>query len=170
MARTFTPKQYPSLVALIHQCVLHAPNGLDAHEVLTLMGYDSYGTGMAELTQEGRKFDADRVLPAMDATDSDAPMHFLARQRGGAFVKLPDPAMCRDAALLQTLAASVKEFGEFAAETAKNISDGDIPQDQLYRIDKEADEAIEAIMAMKKLARITHEKQYGGAASAGGRQ
>lgn len=161
MTRTFIPKKHPSLVAVIHQCVLHAPNGLGAHEVLTLMGYDSYGTGMAELTQEGRKFDADRVLPAMDATDSDAPLHFLARQRNGVFLHLPEPAQ-GGGALAEALAASAKEYAEFMQETAVSISDGRIPRDQLDRITKEGQEAVEAILAMMKLARITHEDQYGG--------
>ena len=61
---------------------------------------------------------------------------------------------------MKQLAASVKEFGEFAAETAKDISDGDIPKDQLDRIIKEGHEALEAIMAMITLARKTHEEQY----------
>lgn len=160
MARNFTLKTYPSLVAVVHQCVLHAPNGLGAYDVLSLMGYDSYNTGMAELTQEGRKFDADRVLPAMDATGSDAPLHFLARHRGGVFVKTPEAAPCA-ACLVRALADSIREFGQFAAETATDIADGDITRDQLGRIRKEGCEAIEAIAAMIKTAEAAHEKQYG---------
>ena len=165
MSRNFTSKNHPSLVAVLHQCVKRAPNGLTPYEIAEIVYPDSssaYNTMMAELTQGDRKFDADRVLAIVDATDSDAPIYFLARERGGAFVKLPDPALCKDAALFQTLAASVREFGEFAAEAANDISDGDIPRDQLDRINKEADEAVEAIVAMKKLALATHEKQYGG--------
>lgn len=164
MSRNFTPQTYPSLVAVLHKCVLRAPNGLTAHEVAELVYADSsspYATMMAELTQHDRKFDADRVLPVMDATGSDAPMHFLARNLGGVFIRIPAPAECAGE-LVQALSASIKESGEFFAETAQHISDGDIPRDQLDRITKEGQEALEAIMAMMRLARETHEKQYGG--------
>ena len=83
---------------------------------------------------------------------------------------LPDPAQC-SSELLASLAASIKEFGEFASETAKHIADGDLPRDQLDRITKEGQEAVEAILAMMKLARVTHEAQYGPRPSAcGGRK
>lgn len=163
MARNFTPKRFPSLVALVHKCVLNSPNGLDAHDIAPLAGYEgdsAYTTMMAELTQPGRKCDMDRLLSFMDATGSDAPLHFLARNRGGVFLRTPDPAK-GGGELAATLAASAKEYAEFMQETAVSISDGDIPADQLARMSKEGQEAVEAILAMLRLARVTHEARYG---------
>lgn len=160
MARNFAPRSYPSLVAVVHQTVLHAPNGLDAHSVAPLAGYDSYQTMMAELTQDGRKCDMDRLLPLMDATGSDAPLEFLARHRGGVFLRTPEPAES-GGELAAALGRSVKEFGEFMEQVALSISDGDIPADQLARMSKEGEEAVEAILAMLRLVRFTHEAQYG---------
>lgn len=166
MSANFACKTYPSLAAVLHAAVKNAPSGLDARTISDMVG-KPYQTLMSELSrQEGHKLGADLVLPLLEVTGSDAPLHWLARQRGGAFVPLPAAAES-NVELVATLAVSVREFGEFAAETAANISDGDIPADQLDRIDKEGDEAIEAILAMKKLAGLTHERQYGRACGGG---
>jgi hypothetical protein len=159
--RSFIPGEYPSLTAVCHQTVLRAPSGLTAHSIAELCGYSNYNTLMSEVSgQPGHKLGADKLLPLMDVCGSDAPVEFLARERGGMFIRTPEAAE-GGGELARTLAASVKEFGEFMQETAASISDGRIPLDQLDRINKEGMEAVEAIMAMLKLARITHEAQYG---------
>jgi hypothetical protein len=141
--------------------VLRAPSGLTAHSIAELAGYSTYNTMMSELSgQPGHKLGADKVLPLMDACGSDAPVEFLARERGGVFIRTPEAA-AGGGELARTLAASVKEFGEFMQEAAAGIADGQIPRDQFDRITKEGMEAVEAIMAMLKLARVTHEAQYG---------
>ena len=151
--------EFPSLTAVLHELVKHAPSELTARTIAELAGKD-YNTLMSELSrQPGHKLGADLLLPLMEICDSDLPLTFLARQRGGVYIPLPRAAE-DPAPLMKQLAASVKEFGEFAAETAKDISDGDIPKDQLDRIIKEGHEALEAIMAMITLARKTHEEQY----------
>ncbi|MCX4310700.1 MAG: transcriptional regulator [Desulfovibrio sp.] len=152
-------KEYPSLAAVCHQVVTNAPSGLDAATIAELLG-KKYATMMSETSrQPGHKLGADMILPIMDICDSDLPLTILARQRGGVYIPLPKAAE-DPAPLMKQLAASVKEFGEFAAETAKDISDGDIPKDQLDRIIKEGHEAVEAILGMITLARKTHEEQY----------
>ena len=160
MSRSFTIKTFPSLAAVCHHMALRAPSGLPAHTIAELAGYSNYHTMMSELSgQPGHKLGADKLLALMDACASDAPVEFLARERGGAFIRMPEPAEC-NAGLVRGLAVSVKEFGEFAAETAADIEDGDIPRDQLDRITREGQEAVEAILSMMKLARATHEAQY----------
>lgn len=161
MTKNYTVRPYPSLRAVVHQMVLRAPSGLSAKTLWEPAGYSNYNTMMSELSaQEKHKLGADMLLPLMDVCQSNAPVAFLARERGGVFIPLPQPAE-GGAELVQMLARSIKEFGDFAAETAQDISDGDIPAEQLARIEREGDEAIEAIMRMKKLARVTHEQQYG---------
>jgi hypothetical protein len=161
MSRNFTPREYPSLTAVCHQMALRAPSGLTAHSVAELCGYSNYNTFMCEISgQPGHKLGADKLLALMDACASDAPLEFLARERGGVFIRTPEAAE-GGGELARTLAASVKEFSEFMQETAASISDGLIPRDQLDRINKEGMEAVETIMAMLKLARVTHEAQYG---------
>lgn len=161
MVTNFTIKNFPSLAALVHQAVLRAPSGLDARSIAEVAGYTNYNTMMSELSrQPGHKLGADMLLPLMDASGSNAPVEFLARERGGVFLPLHEPAL-GGSELVQSLAASIKEFGEFAAEAAHDIADGDLPREQLDRINKEGQEAVEAIMSMMKLARTTHEAQYG---------
>jgi hypothetical protein len=139
---------------------LRAPSGLDARTIAELAGYSSYQTMMSELSgQPGHKLGADKLLALMDVCGSDAPLEFLARERGGVFIRTPEAAE-GGGELACALAASVREFGEFMQETSMSISDGQIPRDQLDRINKEGQEAIEAIFAMLKLARVTHEAQY----------
>jgi hypothetical protein len=162
MSKNFAVRQYPSLTAVCHQMALRAPSGLVPHSLWELAGSTNYQTMMSELSgQPGHKLGADRVLPLMDVCGSDAPVEFLARERGGVFIRTPEAAE-GGGELARTLAASVKEFGEFMSETAASIADGRIPLEQLDRINKEGQEAIEAIFAMLKLARVTHEAQYGG--------
>jgi hypothetical protein len=161
MSRNFVPREYPSLTAVCHQMALRAPSGLTAHSLAELCGYSNYNTFMSEISgQPGHKLGADKLLPLMDVCGSDAPLEFLARERGGVFIRTPEAAE-GGGELARTLAASVKEFGEFMQQTAVSISDGRIPRDQLDRINKEGMEAVESIMAMLKLARVTHEAQYG---------
>ena len=161
MSNNYNIKNYPSLTAIVHAMVLNAPSGLDARTISEVAGYRTYTTMMSEISrQQGHKLGADMLLPLMAACDSDAPLTFLARERGGVYVKLPE-APAGSAELMQSLARSIKEFGEFASETALHVADGDVPRDQLDKITKEGQEAIEAIMAMMKLARQTYESQYG---------
>ncbi|GAB7080907.1 phage regulatory CII family protein [Megalodesulfovibrio paquesii] len=167
MSGNFASISYPSITAVVHQAVLRAPSGLDARIIAEVAGYRHYNTMMSELSrQQGHKLGADMLLPLMDAAQSNAPLEFLARQRGGVFLPLPEPA-CGGGELLQSLSRSIKEFGEFAAEAATDIADGDLPRTQLDRILKEGQEAVEAIMAMMRLARTTHEAQYGSSGRSG---
>lgn len=153
--------EYPSLIAVCQQVAKNAPSGLDLATIAELMGVP-YSTLTSELGRHGaHKFSADRLLPLMQVCDSDLPLVFLARQRGGVYIKMPEGAGGEPGPLVQKLAASVKEFGEFAAEAAADVADGDIPHDQLARIQKEGHEAVEAIMALINLARQTNEAQYG---------
>jgi hypothetical protein len=151
----------PSLTAVLHQVVLARASGIDPRTVADLLG-KPYSTLMSELSrQEGHKLGADMVLPILRITGSDLPLHFLSRESGGVFLRLPEAAK-GGGELAHTLATSAKEYAEFMQEAAASISDGKIPADQLARISKEGQEAVEAIMAMLRLARVTHEAQYGG--------
>lgn len=153
-------KEMPSLAAVCHQMVKDAPSGLDAATIADLVG-KPYATLMSELSrQPGHKLGADLVAPLMELCDSDLPLTFLARLRGGVYIPLGNLESQTAAPLLNQLAKSVKEFGEFATETAKDVADGDIPKDQLERIVNEGHEAVEAIMAMITLAKKTHKEQY----------
>lgn len=153
----------PSLTAVLHGVIVKnaAPSGLDAQTIADLVG-KPYQTLMSELErQQGHKLGADFVIPLCRASGSDVPMQFLARELGGLFVRLPD-AGGDSGELVSVLAKSIQEFSAFATEVAADISDNDISADELARIEKEGDEAIEAIMRMKKLARVTHAAQHGG--------
>lgn len=162
MTPNFSSNSFPSLAALVHRTVLRAPSGMDAQTISEVAGYNSYNTMMSELSrQSGHKLGADMLLPLMDATESNAPLEFLARERGGVFLVLPEPAKGGDD-LVISLADSIREFGEFAAETAKHVEDGDLPRDQFESIRVRGYQAASAIMAILKLARVTHEAQYGG--------
>ena len=153
--------EYPSLIAVCQQVAKKAPSGLDMATIAELMGM-TYSTFTSQLGRHGaHKFSADLLLPLMEICDSDLPLIFLARQRGGVYLPVPQGAGGEPGPLVEKLAASVKEFGEFAAEAAADVADGDIPADQLARIIKEGHEAVEAIMALISLARKTNEAQYG---------
>jgi len=151
--------EFPSLTAVLHELVKHAPSELTARTIAELAGKD-YNTLMSELSrQPGHKLGADLLLPLMELTGSDAPLNFLARERGGVFVPLRPDATAAD--LGPAILKSVREFGEYAAEAAQDIADGKIPADQLQRILKEGQEAATAIVTFMELARAVHQRQYG---------
>ena len=123
MSGNFASISYPSITAVVHQAVLRAPSGLDARIIAEVAGYRHYNTMMSELSrQQGHKLGADMLLPLMDAAQSNAPLEFLARQRGGLFLPLPEPA-CGGGELLQSLARSIREFGEFAASAGEDLGE-----------------------------------------------
>lgn len=157
----FCVKPYPSLTAVAHRMVLRAPSGLDAKTVAEVTGYAKYSTMMSELSrQPGHKLGADMLLPLMDAADSNAPVTFLARERGGIFLLLPEPAQ-GGSDLVQGLADAIKTFGEYAASAAERIADGDIDPDEMVKIDRETSDVMEAVLSFRKLARATHDARYG---------
>ena len=151
--------EFPSLTAVLHELVKHAPSELTARTIAELAGKD-YNPLMSELSrQPGHKLGADLLLPLMELTGSDAPLNFLARERGGVFVPMRPDATAAD--LGPAILKSVREFGEYAAEAAQDIADGKIPADQLQRILKEGQEAAVAIVTFMELARAVHQRQYG---------
>lgn len=153
----------PSLTAVLHEDFKNPPSGLTGYTIADLID-KNYQTLMSELSrQQGHKLGADLVLPLMQKTGSTRALDFLAREMGGVFVPVPDPAQnpfCIANTLVSTLASSIKEFGDFASETAQNLADGKISKKELARITNEGREAIVAIMSMMKLAKATHENDY----------
>ncbi len=149
---------FPSLTAVLHELVKHAPSELTARTIAELAGKD-YNTLMSELSrQPGHKLGADLLLPLMELTGSDAPLNFLARERGGVFVPIRPDATAAE--LGPAILSSVKEFGEYAAEAAQDIADGHIPADRLACIIKEGQEAATAIVTFMELVRAVHQRQF----------
>lgn len=147
---------FPSVVPVCHEAVKNAPSGLTARSIADFLGRD-YQTLMSELSrQSGHKLGADLLLPIATLTKSPAIMNFLARELGGVFVAVPLGAGQNE--LVHSLLASVREFGEFAAEVSTDIADGQLPTNQFSRICKEGQEAMSAILQVMELARKAHEK------------
>ena len=145
--------EYPSIVAVCHEVVKKPPNSLDAATVADLVGR-SYATLMSELScQPGHKLAADLILPICFATGSNLPVKAMCRALNAAFIPLKhNPQDVFPAGFIQTLSITVRDFGEFAAEAADDISDGKIQCAELPRIKQRASEAIEAILLMVRLA------------------
>jgi len=139
---------HPSLSAVLHAVVKKAPSGLTAETLCNLLGYKKYNTMMSELSdQPGHKLGANMVLPIMDLANSDEPVHFLARQRGGVFVKLPQVPGDGGPVQLAALKA-VEEFGQLMAEVGADLADGKLTRDECDRITKEGQEAVTSIMCL----------------------
>ncbi|UJX40403.1 transcriptional regulator [Desulfovibrio sp. JY] len=142
--------EYPSLTPILHALVKRAPSGIGAQTIANMLGWH-YPTMMSELSgQPGHKCGVDRLLPVMDITDSDEPLHFLAREMGGVFVRLPSIDDGDDPVQQQCLVA-VREFGELIAACADALADNTIKPDERIRIRREGYEAVAAIMALLKL-------------------
>jgi len=141
----------PSLSAVCHAIVKRAPSRVPAETIANLLGYKTYFTMMSELSgQPGHKLGANMVLPIMEVTESDEPLHFLARQRGGVFIKLPQAGPGADPVQIEAMKA-VKEFGELMAELGADLADNDLAREECDRIEREGHEAVTAIMGLLKL-------------------
>ena len=107
------------------------------------------------------KLGAELLLPLMDVCESDLPLVFLARQRGGAFVplRLPDEGPVQ---LVTGLSVSIREFGEFACAASEHIADGRITEEELQDMRRLSHEAVEAIMQLVALAGEVHDRQTSG--------
>lgn len=144
-------KSYPFLSAVCHQLVVRAPSGLTAQTIADLIYKGKYATMMSELSgQPGHKLGADKLLPLMDVTGSDLPVTFLARERGGVFIKLP-PCEGELAPIQQQCLVAVREFGDLISTTADSLLDNNLSRDDRSRILKEGHKAITAIMGLLKL-------------------
>ena len=141
---------YPPLSPILHHLVMRAPSGIGAQTIADMLGW-RYATMMSELSgQPGHKLGVDKLLPLMDVSGSDAPLHFLAREMGGVFIKLPEVREGDDPVQQQCLVA-VREFGEMIAACADALADNDLKPDERAKILREGHEAVTAIMALLKL-------------------
>lgn len=139
---------HESLTEVLRADIKRAPSGKSASLIAELLG-KPYTTLMNELNPEqpGAKFGAELLLPVMELTDSDEPLHYLAKRRGGVFIKLSKAgASMGERQLIRT----VKEFGEFASVTGEALEDGRLTQEERRRILKEGYESVEAHMALLK--------------------
>ena len=136
---------------LCQHAVKYAPNGIAAEAVAEALGM-RYATLMSQLSaQPGHKLGAEIVLPIMVATGCRAPIRHMAAELGGVFMELP-PVSARNDTVTQGLVASVREFGEFAAQVAESIDDGVIRREELRRISADGMEAVTAILQVIRRA------------------
>ena len=147
-----------SITSILHQEV--KSSSLSVKEIAASLE-KPYHTLMSELSgQEGHKLGVEFLLPIMKLTKSNEAMNYLARELGGTFIMVGLEGKSENA-LSMSLVSSVKEFGEFVSECAGNIEDGIICQGDIKRIEKEGQEALNAIMQLMQLAKDLHTEQYG---------
>lgn len=133
------------------EAVKHAPNGLSATAVAEKLDI-RYSTLMSQLSgHDAHKLGADMLVPIMLATGSRAPIKLMAKALGGVFVELP-PAVALEDAVTQSLVASVREFGEFAAQVAQALDDGSLSREEVDRIDADGLDAVSAILQVIRRA------------------
>lgn len=79
----------------------------------------------------------------MELTGDHGPLQALAERLG--YMLLPMPAVGMDGdQLAQRMAASVREFGEFVAEVAKDLADNQVSDNELRAIERELAEMMGA--------------------------
>ena len=140
---------YPSLASVIQIAVKRAPNGMSAEQIADMVGR-RYTTLMNELSgQPGHKLGADYVLPLMEATGSDEPLHFRARQMGGAFVRLPQVETMLGAATEETINA-MQNFSELLRAVSDALKDGRVTLGELELIGAKGDMAMRAILSLTR--------------------
>jgi hypothetical protein len=89
------------------------------------------------------KLGAELLAPLMKACGSDSPIHLLASEMGGLFIRIPDEN-CSNT----TLVKAVKEFGDLISVYGQAIEDGELDDDDKTLIRKEGQEAMTAIQEL----------------------
>ncbi|MDO9227151.1 MAG: hypothetical protein Q8M09_12485 [Pseudomonadota bacterium] len=82
------------------------------------------------------------------------PLHALAHEHGGVFVEVLPPLGEDADALTLAMLRAVSEFGDLAREAGADLADGEVTRRELREIEREAYEAIAAIMAFVELCRV----------------
>jgi len=147
-----------NLTSILHQAV--KDSSLSVKEIAAHLG-KPYHTLMSELSyQEGHKLGIEFLLPIMKITNNHKAMNYLARELGGTFIMVDMDSSKSDDVLTLSLISSVKEFGEFVGEFANHLADGIIDKGEIERINKEGQEALNAIMQLMQLAKEVHMEEY----------
>ncbi|MBN2140860.1 MAG: transcriptional regulator [Desulfovibrionaceae bacterium] len=137
-----------SLLNVLHDLAIRAPSGKPARDIAERLGL-AYSTMMSQLNDaiETHKFAVENLLPFMEITGSDEPLHYLARVRGGVFIKLPRVSGEGLKSQERRAIRAVKEFGELMAEFEAALEDERITARERRRIVREGYDAIQAVMA-----------------------
>ena len=86
-----------------------------------------------------------------ELTGDHGAAHALAGRLG--YVMLAVPSMHGvDSGFAAELAATVKEFGQFIAEVSEDLADGEVTDNELRRIEREATEMLAAVQKLTMLA------------------
>jgi hypothetical protein len=109
----------------------------------------SYLADAANPNREGHRFQLRWVVPITRASGNDAIVRYLAHAVGGMFVRLQPAGVSMDA---QT-SAVLKEVGELLIEASSASADGKVTREEAEKVAREADQAIEALMAFKESMR-----------------
>lgn len=139
----------PSLTAVLHEDFTDAPSGLTGYVLADLLGKNYYTLISGLSRQKGHKFGADLVLPLMQKSRSARGMHFLAREMGGAFIRLPKARRSLGSSQQQCMKA-IKAFGDLMQEVSVALMDGKIKPEERMRIHKDAYEAVVAILTLAR--------------------
>lgn len=144
-------REYFRITPILRQLVLHAPNGLPAKAVASLLQRD-YTTLLAELGERsGHKTGVELLLPIMDVTGSHLPMDVMADELGMVCVSLPAPHGEEDHPVHQQCMVVVQEFGKLMGTTAEALEDGTITAEERDAIAAKGYEALAAIVKLLKV-------------------
>jgi hypothetical protein len=91
-------------------------------------------------------FAADNVLPLMEVTNNDTPLHWLAEQRGYLCVSMIPRGS--DCALEFELMKSTKEFSDVVVTYNKMMEDGKVDQQEAIDFRRECQECAAQLLAM----------------------
>lgn len=106
-------------------------------------------------TYPGAHCSPEEALAIMEATNDHGALHAMAGQLG--YVLLPMPGGEEAGGQIAThLATTVREFGEFVAEAARDLGEGKCTTNELARVEREGAEALAAIQQLLSLAQQLH--------------
>lgn len=143
---------------LLHHLARYAPNGKSLHQLAADLGQDYTQFNNALSGQERARFDVDLAVPTVHAAGGRVMAgEWNAAAYGGAFVDLEKVGAAlrrawkegrvQDVALLGLEAT--REFGDVAGKLAAALGDGRIKPHEADDLDREIQQAVQALLVLR---------------------
>ena len=156
-------RKHQSLIELMHDLIVDSEKGAKwvaeavGKEHLTLLNE-------CNTSQERHKLGLYLLIPIMNALNTDEPLHYLARERGGVFLRLPKASGMGEA--YRAAVTATAEFGASMDAFGSSISpEGDggarITDQELAIFEKKAQAALTSLAVFRETVRARAREQGG---------
>lgn len=149
------------LTLALQRAVRGYPLGTDALAARLCLSVTSLNHKVSP-TYPGAHASPEEMTEIQEVTGDHSALHAMAARLGYVALAVPQAADAEDSSAM-ALAATVREFSDFASAAASGMADNRVTGNELAQIEREAGEAIAAINRLVGLAAAVHAAAQQGA-------